>query len=138
MAQATGEPVTHHPSRVMPMFAMRCLTVLLNFGGRGGHAESATVMLLQRLCAVMPKLIGSLAAIIAVAMPESFVHTLCLALCLAAATVMWQLAITPGVAVLGTLLAARDRRDTESSKEYTHAGRYPVLPRCRPGREVRA
>ena len=112
--------------------------VPLNFWGRRGHVEYATVMFLQKRRAVMPKLIGSLAAIIAVAMPESFVHTLCLALCLAAATVMWQLAITPGVAVLGTLLAARDRRDTASPKEYMHAGRYPVLSRCRPGREVRA
>ena len=76
-----------------------------------------------------PKLIGSLAAIIAVEILKSFVHTLCLA----AATPMWQLAITSGGAVLGTMLAARDRRDNESSKEYTHAGRYPVLPRCRPG-----
>ena len=63
--------------------------------------------------ALKPNLIGSLVVIAAVAMPESFVHTLALA----AATVMWQLAIALGLAVLGPLLAASDRRDKEWSKE---------------------
>jgi uncharacterized membrane protein YqhA len=117
----------------MLMLATRCLMVPFYLGWRGGSADSVAAMFLQKLCAVIPKLIGSFAAITAVAMPESFAHTPCLA----AATAMWQLAITPGFAVLATLLAAPDRRDKESSKEYTHAGRYPVLPRCRPGREVR-
>lgn len=49
----------------------------------------------------------------AMAMLESFVDSLSLA----AATVMWQLAITLRLAVLSPLLAESVRRDKESSKE---------------------
>jgi len=55
--------------------------------------------------AIKLKLIGSLAAIAAVAMLETFLHIEELA----AATVAWELAIVLGFGVLGVLLAAMDR-----------------------------
>jgi uncharacterized protein (TIGR00645 family) len=63
--------------------------------------------------AIKPKLIGVLAAIAAVATLESAMHTGTLA----AATVVWQLAIVLWLGALAVLPAARDRLDMESSKE---------------------
>jgi uncharacterized protein (TIGR00645 family) len=57
--------------------------------------------------------IGSLTAITAIAMPERFVSLDSLA----AATLIWQLAIVIGLAALGMLLAATNRRDCGLSKE---------------------
>lgn len=63
--------------------------------------------------ATKSSLIGSLAAIAAVAMLRSHRRTGSLAV----ATVMWQLAIALGLGVPGAPLAGRARPDRESSKE---------------------
>ncbi|HUN43216.1 MAG TPA: YqhA family protein [Acetobacteraceae bacterium] len=59
------------------------------------------------------RLVGSIVAIAAIALLESFMH----ADTIAAATIGWQLGILLGVGVVGVLLAAMDRLSTGRDKE---------------------
>lgn len=69
------------------------------------RSEDQPAWLALDFSAIKLKLVGSLAAIAAVALLESYMHIGALT----AATVAWELAIVLGFGVLGVLLAAMDR-----------------------------
>lgn len=77
------------------------------------HLDHQPDWLALDFSAIKLKLIGSVAAIAAIAMLESFMH----ADTVAATTMGWQLAILLGIGVLGVLLAAMDRLSSGHDKE---------------------
>jgi uncharacterized protein (TIGR00645 family) len=79
----------------------------------GAHLEDRPDWLVLDFSAIKLKLIGSIAAIAAILMLESFMH----AESLPPATVGWQLAILLSIGVLGVLLALMDRISHGNAKE---------------------
>ncbi len=77
------------------------------------HAADQPAWLVLDFSAIKLKLIGSVAAIAAIAMLESFVH----ADTLAPQTLGWQLGILLAIGVLGVLLALMDRLSHHETKE---------------------
>jgi uncharacterized protein (TIGR00645 family) len=79
----------------------------------GAHLDDQPAWLALDFSAIKLKLVGSIAAIAAIAILESFVH----ADTLASATLGWQLGILLGIGVLGVLLALMDRLSHHETKE---------------------
>jgi len=77
------------------------------------HLDDEPGWLALDFSAIKLKLIGSIAAIAAIALLESFMH----ADTVAVTTMGWQLAILLGIGVLGVLLAAMDRLSAHHGKE---------------------
>jgi uncharacterized protein (TIGR00645 family) len=79
----------------------------------GAHLDDRPAWLALDFSAIKLKLVGSIAAIAAIAILESFVH----ADTLAPATLGWQLGILLAIGVLGVLLALMDRLSNHHTKE---------------------
>jgi len=77
------------------------------------HLDHQPGWLALDFSAIKLKLVGSIAAIAAIALLETFMH----ADTVAATTMGWQLAMLLGIGVLGVLLAAMDRLSGTHGKE---------------------